>query len=283
MIHKRFPRLAACVVGLSAALSAFAQGEKVDLKPKFEVGQEIKYVLTQDSQGVMKRGDQEMKAAQKQNMTVSRKVATVDEKGATVELKVLRVEMTSDTPGGKVEFDSEKPADQDAGNMIAAQWRPVIGQTYTVHLALDGEITKVDVPAGLPVMNNAEAIKSSFNALFRVRQGGEMTAVGETWKQTENIPTSPGMGALTNDAELTLKSLKEENAVVSFASKVAFKEGQAPPGMEIKEGSVNGDITWNVKQGTLVKLEGKQRMNLVNGEAGMEVNGTTDVMVKRID
>ncbi len=276
--------LAAAAAACVFTAQARAEGDKVDLKPKFVAGQEHKYSIDQNSDALMKRGETENKTSQQQTMYVTRKVVTVSESGAQVELTVTRVVLkVKGSPMGDISLDTDDPADKDAGNPVAGMFRPLVGKALTFDVALDGEIKDVKIPEGIPTMNNPEAVKSTYRALFRVKQGEPLTAVGESWKQTDPIAGAGPMGNLQSEANLTLKEVKDNVATVSFDSTLKFKDGNTPPGMDLKEGSIKGDTFWDTKTGTLASLNGVQKLSIANADMGVSIEGSTIVTLKRLD
>lgn len=280
---------AACCVLVPGV--ALGEPEKVDLKPKFVVGQELRYSIDQNSDAVMKQAApgaegeaKENKVTQHQLMIVSRKTVSVSETGAQVEMTVQRVSLKAKVPAGAdLNFDSDDPAEKDVNNPLAMQWRPLIGKVYTFEVGLDGDIKSVKVPQGVFIMNSPEGVKSSFAPLFRIRPGEPLTAVGESWTQNDDIATGGAMGNMVSEAHVTLKEVKDDTARISFDGRVRYKDQGAAQAMDIKDGTISGETRWDLKAGNLQSLEGSQRLVLSNEELGYHVSGTTTVTLKRLD
>jgi hypothetical protein len=283
MKRNRFLTAAALsIVSLCAAsVAANAEGDKHDLKPKFAKDSVIKYVMTQDTSGSMKQGEQERKAVQSQTLHLTRKVTATTETSATVELTITRVVASSTPPtgGDPLTFDSEQPIDKDAGNMLALKYRQMVGKPYTLEVALDGTISSVKLPEDSLVKDSAEAMKSTFGPLFQIKQGEPLTAVGESWEKNESLGAAAQ--GLESKAKLTLAEVKDNVANIAFNSVIGFKEGSAPPGMQFKEAGVTGKVLWNLTDGALVEMNGVQKMNMSNADMALEVNSTTNMLIKR--
>lgn len=285
MLRNRILRAAAVLslVGVSA-LSARAEGEKHDLKPKFATDSVIKYTMEQKTSGSMKRGEEERKAVQNQTLHITRKVVSTDEAGAKVELTITRVVASATPPmsmGEPVSFDSDQDVEKDAGNMLALQYRQMIGKPYTVEVALDGTIKSVKLPEDALVKDSVESMKSTFGPLFQVKEGEPLAANGESWEKNETL--GGAAAGLDSKSTLTLTEVKDGVATVTFDSKITFKEGQTPPGMEFKTAGVKGTVLWSLTDGALVEMNGTQTMHMTNSEVDMEVQSTTEMHVKRAE
>jgi len=271
-----------CAAG--SAGGAHAEGEKHDLKPKFAADAVVKYTMEQKTSGTMKRGEEERKAVQNQTLHITRKVVSTSETGAKVELTITRVVASATPPmgmGEPVSFDSDQDIEKDAGNMLALQYRQMIGKPYTIDVALDGTITSVELPKDALVKDSVESMKSTFGPLFQVKEGEPLTAAGESWEKSETL--GGAAAGLNSTSTLTLTEVKEGVATVTFDSKISFKEGQTPPGMEFKEAGVKGTVLWSLTDGTLVEMNGTQTMHMTNSEVAMEVQSTTEMHVKRAE
>lgn len=267
-----------------AAPFAAGEGEKHDLKPKFVKDQVIRYSLEQATTDAMSQGENKREAQQSQTFTVSRKVLETSEAGAKVELKVERIVASATMQQmPEMKFDSNEPSDKDVGNMLAMQFRPMVGSVYTLDVALDGSISKVTLPENAGPMANPEAIKTTYAPLFRIRAGETVTAIGDSWEQKEEVSAGPGAPPLESTAKLTLKEVKDEVASVDFNSTIAFKDGATPPGLEVKRADVKGVMTWSLKDGALSSMDGVQTMHMVNADMQVDVNSSTKIIVKRLD
>jgi len=135
-----------CLVSLALAPGASGQA-KVDLRPKFEKGQEIRLKMDLSSvsrvtfpgNAVMPEQSQEMGTA----LTLLLKVKEVDpEKGATADLVFEAVELHAGMGGMALDFDSAQPKEKD-DPALGATLRSMVGATMTLQIAPDGSITSV--------------------------------------------------------------------------------------------------------------------------------------------
>ncbi|MFM9959336.1 MAG: DUF6263 family protein [Phycisphaerales bacterium] len=266
---------------LSIASACFA-ADKVDLKPKFAKDNETKWVLDEKTNGNLKQGENARKAEQNQTLHLTRKVTAVDETSATIELTITRVvaEVTPPMGGDKLTFDSDQPADKDAGNMLALQFRQMVGQPYVFTVALNGDITAVKPPETVLSSDSADALKIKFGPLFQIKPGETLAAIGETWERNDPVGGRSGV-ALESKSKMTLSEVKDDVATIAIAATLAFKEGQTPPGMELKESGTKGDIRWSMTDGSLVELKTVQAMEMTNADMGLEVISATETHLRR--
>lgn len=280
---RSFVRGVAAVSVLSLACSAFgAEGEKHDLKPRFVKDAESKWVFEEKTNGSMKQGETARKAEQSQTLHLTRKVSVVDEKSATVELTITRVVASATPPmgGEPIVFDSTQAIEKDAGNMLALQFRQMIGKPYVFTVALDGEVTGVKPPETVLSTDSTDALKAKFAPLFQVKTGETLAAVGESWEKSEPLGGRSGM-PIESKSKMTLSKVDDGVAIVALEGSIGFKEGQLPPGMELKNSGTKGEIKWSVAEGGLVELKSVQTMEMTNADMALEVISATETSLRR--
>ncbi len=279
----RFAALTALTLATAAfAADAPADAPKHDLKPKFAKDSETKWVFEEKTSGNIKQAESTRTAQQNQTLHLTRKVTATDETSATVELTITRVKasMTPPMGGDPVAFDSEQPAEKDGGNPLALQFRQMIGQPYTFTVALNGDITAVKPPETILSTDSGDALKAKFAPLFQIKPGDSLTAVGESWQRTDNVGGRTG-APLESKTTMTLANVSDSIATVAINSTIAFKEGQLPPGMELKNSGTKGEMRWNIADGLLVELKSVQTMEMSNAQMGLEVISATESSIRR--
>lgn len=185
-MRRTFALFLAFAVLVTLAPHAHAQKQIVDLRPKWEKGQQIRYRMDVSSSGKTISGAQSAtpggKAAkptpknkarpdpdsdpdpadlginldQSMLQSVDLRMKVVDtnpEGGAVVHLIYDSLKLSMNSDGAKTEFDSARPKEKDGSDPIAAALRPIVGATLVLTLDRDGNITKVEggenlLPAG---------------------------------------------------------------------------------------------------------------------------------------
>ena len=273
---RRFRAVGAAIVLTALPALARAEGEKVDLKPHFEVGQTLTYKIEASTEGVRHSPDGQP-ATQKasQELTITRKVTAVDEKSATVELTITHMKLKGETQSFKVDYDSDKPDAENAQNPVAQQFKGVIGKPMTLTVGLDGEVKDLKTPEGMGPnpLGPPDAVKNQFSPLFRVKRGDPLTEVGSSWK-TEDEQGAGGLGVMIISAEAKLESVKDSVADVKIEGTMKPKDPAALPNLEFKNSSLKGGYAWDVKRGITKAYTVTQKMT-ISGMLDMDTSTTS--------
>lgn len=291
-------------------------GARVDLRPKFEVGQVVRYSMKQTSDQVVPNAeDPKDPLRTRLEQTVGLKMTTksIDKETgeATVELVYESVKAKLDSPVATVDFDSTRPAPaKPAGprgaapasedpldaidNMVTDQFKKMVGTTMTMKIARDGRISSVTggeslsptlVPGAAQVWGDA---MKQFGGLFgpistNSTPGFDGTArVGDRWTHRDSVSVGP-LGDLDMQTTYDLRSSTQGAAKVFFTGRVENKTSGGSPLVGVENAEHSGQYTWDTRLGQLSRCEMEQRVTL----SGTLTNGkpstaTTAVVIERV-
>jgi len=311
-------RCAACLGAALFAFSAIAQPAKVDLRPKFVKGQELRYRMTTHSAGTTSMPglddpladpaakkpapvqpaaskpadpDQEMMQAVDVRFRV---VQTAPEGGATVEMVFDAIKLNSKGPLGDTAFDSSKPAPKGGDDDGAAALRKVVGTTLTLRIDRDGNITEIKggeslLPGGLgdaASLVSGAGVQQTWGPIFTGRKGSGEAAVGEKWTTTDSLNLSP-IGAFTITTESVLASARAGSAEVGFKGRIepSRESSRQGEGIQIRSASHAGKYVWDTAVGALRSLTMKQTMEAGGSLGGMEMSTSqrSDTTIERLE
>lgn len=264
-----------------------AQPALVDLRPKFEKGQEHRFTMELDSTTDMTAGGGEStKQSMKQEYgLLFRVIEAAPESGATAEVVFETIKATIDSPLGKETFDSTKPADQDGQSMLAPVLRQAVGTTLTLKFDADGNITSVTGGEGLALaasLGGGGGPKDLLGGIFSVKKGSGRARVGETWTNIDTIADSPA-GGLKLTTEHTLKSAARGEAVVAFRGRVEPGTQAAAGPVKLTDAHHEGRYVWDTRDGMLKSLESELAVTMDVSAPGVDAATTsrTSMRVKR--
>jgi hypothetical protein len=245
------PRLMAAaflIAGSSLVASAQSRTERlIDLRPKFEKGQEIRYEMRTETTTTYKAGEAgtiEFEGTSKiqQQLDLILKVIESDtEKGSTVELLVERVVARLETDGDAIDFDSAKPqtpsnADESDSRALEAFAR-MAGSSVLIEIEPSGRIASISAPSTLPGATSHTALTNAgLGGLLSVSGGigipfGQLLSMGhptgmvkprETWTNTDTLA---GLG-MTMTTTHRLKTSTSTGAKVSISGKIEQHNSQ---------------------------------------------------------
>jgi len=283
---------AVAVVAFATAAPALAQ--EVDLRPRFKTGAETKFAMVISGANEFKAeampgGGQSTKIDQEIDFTLKVKDVTSDGI-ATVDLTYDRMVMKV---GGMFEmtFDSTKPTDQDAGNMLASALRPLIGSSLTMTVDRDGNISKVEGFDKLKLnpsaqqmagtLATADGVKSTFGQVFSTRKSDGRASVGDTWTNVDSVSAGQ-MGTVKTSITHTLKSHTGGMAKVDITGDLAIEGGMMPE-LKLTTSEVTGNYIWDTEVGMLKSIQTKQTSTMQGnpGSGEMTINNTSTMKLER--
>ncbi len=258
------------------ALALFLQ-DKVELKWKFQKGQEHRYRLTQK----MATEFGGASILQEMASTYSMSVTEVDEKGAaTLSCKYEAVAVKANFPE-EYDYDSEKdkePPEQEYPKMMSR----VLGKSFTMKMTTSGKVTDVKgidkvLEAMLQGAGNEQAemmAKQMFNdESFRtmMQQMSPMlpeqkVGKGDTWASDFTVKM-PIIGGLKYAVKSKLNDLKDQNALIDQEIKIEVKadadENNPLAGLfEIKNAKARASSVFAVEQGRFVSQRAVMEMTI---------------------
>lgn len=296
-MHRAIPVLLSLL--LLVAPKALAQKSLIDLRPKWEKGQEIRYRMDQTSTqqtksppgaGASMGGESGgLDAAQSMVQAVDLRMKVIDadpEGGAIVHLIYDRFKVSIDSPLNKGEFDSTSPKEKDTGNPLAAMLRPMVGATLVLTLDRDGNITQIEggdnlIPGGLggtpaDALTNPKELKKTWAPLFTTRRASGRATVGDKWTTTDSMDLSL-IGSFLINTDNHLRSHKSGAALIDFKGTITpGPESAGALPIQIKDSKHEGTCTWDTQRGQLKDLSMTQTVNIEVELTGSKITSKQD-------
>lgn len=290
-----------------AAPSAWAQqGKKVDLRPKFTKGQEIRLKLelvtkaktassrpSTPSKGKPKQDgeDEEPKDQDiSQEYTLLLKVKdTNSETGSTLQLVYEQVKLKMKSPSGDMDFDSTKPKKDDP---VEELLRPLVGTSLIVEMDPKGNIKNVSGGDGLQEavggglggsLTGSAGLKDFFGRVFTSGPGNSgFASVGESWSSEDKMEAPGGTWNITTTN--TLKSASGSKAEVDIKGKLTFSPSTSGngPHVQVQSATYTGHETWNTERGMLDSLETRQHVESVDTKSNQRTTNDATMRVTRL-
>lgn len=287
----------AALVGLIAVT---ARAETfIDLRPKWEKGQEIRYVLTQHADnttgtgttpsapkgrstskpggGASNSGDQKLD----QEITFVLRVKETDpEAGATVEMVYEKVKLKLAAGETTIDFDSSKPPKAD--DPMAAALGQLAGTTMTIKLDASGNITSVTgggdtlgLGALLGQQGGSLLPKDALGSIIPTsgKKDGQ-AKLGETWTNVDEIGGSL-LGGFKMRTTHKVDTFSRGIATVSIHGGIEPGSEGDPSVYRIKGASTNGSYQWNTTTGQLDRMEMTQNTEIESDALGTKTRMTS--------
>ncbi|MGH7131574.1 MAG: DUF6263 family protein [Phycisphaerales bacterium] len=268
----------------------------VDLRPKFEKGQRVGYVMKIRNNGEIggvPGGDgKPTKTSTEQEIGFVMKVVDADrEKGATVEMVYETIKFKGTTGLGEVDFDSTKPAKTPARKpdaideligpeAIDKALRGMVGTTLTLTIDPSGKITSVkggeklgagDLIGQLTgVAPDPKSLGGLFGPITSRGGNGGQAKVGEKWSYTDTTDIGP-LGSIKMTTEHQLRGVHGNLADVFFTGRIEPQSdgnGAASP-LQLKDTVYKGQYVWDTKMGWLDKMTSEQRVTIDGKSQGL--------------
>jgi len=259
------------------AAAAPAAEATIDLKPKFEVGQEARFTLESVQNTVQTMAGQEQKQSVTQHMTLLRKVTAVDESGVSIELIIESLKVKVDSPMMALEFDSSKPAEEDGANPYVEQMRSMVNAPIQAKLDANGMVQEVTMPEGVEAAGalDKEKFAAQFEPLLWVKSDPSTATVGEEWNRTSTQTME--LGEMKSDMHFKLAEVKDSIAMIQTSANVTLAGDMA----EIKQSKSEGSYRWDTAAGILDEYETTQQMELSIAQMGVDVKLDSRTSLKR--
>ncbi len=280
---------------LLLSLPDAAQAQKVDLRPRWEKGQQIRFRMELKSNNAVGMGE-EAGSDQQQGVTqdirlLFRVVDAKPESDATVELVYEKLKVSMTTPVGTFEFDTDQPKEKDAGNTLAPGFRALAGTVLTLTIDPDGNIKNVSggealSGAGLAGrLSQPGDLKDLIGPIMTPKRSPGVVSVGQSWENVDTID-SGFIGRFKLTTKHTVKSANANAAEVDVSGRFD-KDSEAPSGsaFQIKAGKFDGRYTWDTAKGMLKKMDTTQSFKIEGamGEQKISVSNDTTMKITRID
>lgn len=267
---------------LSAALLlCLSAQDKVELRWKWEKGQELVYKSTQKT--VMEFGGQPLD--QQMGFTYSMTVSEVSDGGeATLLVKYLAVTTKGMGPGGEFEYDSEKDKEPPADGPAALQAR-MVGQSFTMKMNPMGRVTDVKgydkvleammkgagddtgaMRAQLKQMFNNDTFKGMMQQMAPPLPETKV-GKGDAWAN-DFVVKMPMVGGMKFATKAKLSDLQGGQAVIDQDIEVKMvgaddnKDNPLAGLIEIKDGKGKATATFSVEKGCFVSQKSTMEMKI---------------------
>lgn len=262
---------------------------RVDLRPRFEVGRVVRYVMTIDGTNDVAGTQQKMK----QELTLSlRALETHPENGSLVGLLYERVKISIDADGEVYVYDSENPRTAGPQNPLAALAGQLAGTSMRMRIDVNGQITKVEGGANLSLPGalqqvgalpgSAKGLSDIFGPIRTHQSSNGLVDKGDVWTHRDTLDVFP-LGSFTIAMEYRLLSHRRGVATVKMdgaiepASEGDDQPAQGRPKSPLKMGPSSlgcGRYTWDTARGELISMEYDQCIDIeTSGPAGMPIPG----------
>lgn len=279
---------------------------KVDLRPKFEKGQVIRFKMELDQKSktlIPAMDEKPTESTSRQEIGLVFTVKNVTDESTVVELKFSSVKMTKKSDEGKEEFDSSQPASKDGKSTLAPSLRALSKTTFTVHLDKDGNVTNIDggealtaldafgvspsstggAPSGLPLPNpggggtGGSGFKDALGSIFNIKKGSGLVEVGEEWSNSDTLDTGLfGKFKLSDTHKLRSHTNGEAKISVIGSIESDSNADSQLTLVKISDSSFVGDYIWNTREGMLRRMNLHQHVVMETAAAG-GVKLTTDM------
>lgn len=280
-------------------------GGTIDLRPRFPVGRETRYVMRIKSDGTVDiaglvpglGADPEAdKDGTKQQMEqeigfVLRVTSGTQEEGATVEMVQERIKISIKHGSDEIFYDSTAPRrPNDDADLIEPYIKSVVGSKLTIRFDADGNVKDIQGGGelGMPgamgrlgIPTDAKSIGSLFGPISNRTAGRGLYRVGERWTNTDQVDTGP-IGSFRMVTQHTLRSAQAGSAEVIFNGRIEPGSETGKPGspFQVKDSRYQGKYVWDTHAGQLKSMESEQEIEIAAGQGakgGMKAKTTVTV------
>jgi hypothetical protein len=262
----------------AALLLVLSAQDKVELRWKWQKGQELVYKSSQQTK--MEFGGQPME--QQMGYTYSMTVTDVAESGeATIRVKYLAVATKGSGPQGEFDYDSEKDKEPPAEGPAAMQAK-MVGQSFTMKMTPVGRVTDVQgydkvLEAMMKGGEDNPAVRAQLKQMFSndtfkgmMQQMApplpeEKVGAGDGWANEFTVKM-PMIGGMMFSLKSKLTDLKENNAHIDQDIKVELKGGEKDNPLaglvEIKEGKGKASSVYSIEKGCFLSQKSTMEMKM---------------------
>jgi hypothetical protein len=279
----------AVVFSICGVAHAGAQQAATDagtmLRWKFSAGQQFDVVIQQDTTQKMSLPAQEMNVSNEMTTTIKWVIKSVDADGAANIVQTInRVQMSIDSPQGKINYDSNDEEHEAKATQMATMFSPMIGVEIEQMMNDRGEILDVVFPdealAGAksnPLaaqMMTPEAIKEMTAKASPILPAGP-AAVGQVWSKT-GTSTTP-IGDVSLKSTYTYEGKSPTNPaldLIRISMEMDFQPAESAfsPQIDVKEQDNAGTLMFDVANGYLTASELVQDMTMQIQAAGQNID-----------
>jgi hypothetical protein len=274
---------------------------KIDLRPKFRQGEEIRLKLEMDNTCKVEMqavDERPRESVLRQEIGLALKVTEVTEEGTQIEASISGVKMKQTSGSGPdketIEFDSSQPEAKDKDNPLAPSLRALAKTVFTFTVDKDGNIGHVGgggnltslgamglndgLGAGLPGVSggglSGQAFQDAIGSIVQVKKGGGLVNVGDKWENVDQMDSGL-LGRFRMVTRHAVKSYRGGNATVSILGTIEpdtrARGGTSGSLFQVKDSFLNGNYIWDTERGMIRSMEMDQRVKIETNAAGSAV------------
>jgi hypothetical protein len=276
------------LLAAATLLLALPAQEKVELRWKWQKGQELVYKSQQKTVLQLLGQPIEQQMAYTYSMTVT-EVSDAGE--ATIQMKYLAVATKGSGPQGEFDYDSEKDKEAPEDGPAAMQAR-MVGQSFTMKMNTLGRVTDVKgYDKVLQAMLKGEEANPQMKQMFNNDSFKGMmqqmapplpeakVGKGDPW-QTDFVVKMPMVGGMkfTQDSKLT--DLKEGNASIDQSIKVELSKEDDNPfaGLVVLKDAVGkASAVFSVEKGCFLSQKSGMEMKISVQEQEMPMKTVVEL------
>ncbi len=160
-------------------------------------------------------------------------------------------------------FDSDQPVEDDARNLAAMAFRPVLGEPFSVRLRSNMEVLGITGPPTTHVPQPVHALymrmlgermlSEAIQPIFRLKPEPHRAAPGDQWSQTLQRNTSAGEIEIRLDLELDELDADAAHVRIDGEHRIMGMHN-TPVSQRITEQAVAGEAAWDVDASSLASF-----------------------------
>jgi hypothetical protein len=282
----------------------------IDLRPKWSVGQPIRYTMKQVSTSQMPDISDPKKTTKVTNtqeigFDLVPKAVDAETGQATVDMVYRTVRIKLEGAGVDLDFDSTKPdpskkpgQDMDPSAMLSGFMRGMVGTTLTLTFDKSGTITSVSggqsldptgLLSGLGGAAGAGGAGASpggslFGPISTSGATGGLVKLGQKWTHINNLAVGP-LGEMAMKTDHEMRSHRANRAEVEFKGRIDQASAGKEAIAQVKAATQSGKYVWDTAKGQLVSMTMEQRVvqNQPGVQKAAEATSTTTMTVTRAD
>lgn len=264
---------AAVLLLLPMVLAAPALGQ-TKLRWKFEKGQKLHYVMSQEMETSVKVAGRKIDSNLTQTIDMTWNFVELQDDGSAKMTQTIdRLQMTVKAQGVEIKFDSKDPAAvPPALAPLAHLTKALVGQEIGLTMNPRGEVKDVQIPE--KILDSLKAVGPAAGGLLSEdgiknlsSQGSlvfpeEALSPGKTWKKNQKI-TTPQVGTMTIDTTYTFAGPAEGagDGVEKIHADLALKL-ESSLGIDIKSQDNEASFLFDNKAGILRSSQVRQVMTM---------------------
>ncbi len=255
-----------------------ARARTIDLRPRFTLGQEIRFEIALSDREIPKPGEKPAPKPQAnapktstftEEVGLRLKVTQVDpDGGGTLDATFDSFKMRGNGPLGEIDFDSTRAPKQ--GDPLEEVLRPIVKTSLKIQVDRDGEVRTITPQGeGGPAASLGQAFtgrdmfRSLVGPISSPRRGATSASVGESWTEESNMTGSAGTWTL--EVTKTLRSVQGSRATIDMKGRVKLDPASlsGAPGANARSDTVyDGQAIWNTELGMVERFESRLRSSV---------------------